>query len=131
MVPDRTQMRIDAMEVSGMVSATRTGDLRSGDGWNSEDAKQCLNTGERRTTMTKKTMKERYAQLGAGLTLHDDLETHSKPEEEIKRANGGQADQQQVEEQQSEQEGKPPVTDGCGSAGDDVSDTTDGDGLAS
>ena len=81
--------------------------------------------------MTKKTMKERYAQLGAGLTLHDDLETHSKPEEEIKRTNGGQADQQQVEEQQSEQEGKPPVTDGCGSAGDDVSDTTDGDGLAS
>lgn len=27
-------MRIDAMEVSGMVSATRTGDLRTGDGWN-------------------------------------------------------------------------------------------------
>jgi len=34
MLTDRTQMRIDAMEVSGMVSATRTGDLRSGDGWN-------------------------------------------------------------------------------------------------
>ena len=81
--------------------------------------------------MTRKTLKEIYAQLGAGLTLHDDLETHSKPEEQIKRTNGGKEDPQQVEEQQSEQEGKPPVTDGCGSAGDDVSDTTDGDGLAS
>jgi hypothetical protein len=81
--------------------------------------------------MTRKTLKEIYAQLGAGLTLHDDLETHSKPEEEIKRANGGQADQQQAEEQQSEQEGKPPVSDGCGSDGDDVSETTDGDDLAS
>ena len=81
--------------------------------------------------MTKKTMKERYAQLGAGLTLHDDLETHSKPEEEIKRANAGKEDPQEVEEQQSEQEGKPPVTDGCGSAGDEVSETTDGDDLAS
>ena len=81
--------------------------------------------------MTRKTLKEIYAQLGAGLTLHDDLETHSKPEEEIKRTNAGKEDPQEVEEQQSEQEGKPPVTDGCGSAGDDVSETTDEDDLAS
>ncbi|HIF81803.1 MAG TPA: hypothetical protein EYQ05_14815 [Gammaproteobacteria bacterium] len=85
--------------------------------------------------MTKKTMKEMYAQLGGGLSLHDDLVAQSKPEEEIKRANEcnveQQAGEQQAGEQQSEQEGKPPVSDGGGSAGDEERETNDGADLTS
>ena len=85
--------------------------------------------------MTKKTMKEMYAQLGGGLSLHDDLVAQSKPEEEIKRANEcnveQQAGEQQAGEQQSEQEGKPPVSDGCGPAGDEERETNDGADLTS
>ena len=123
-------MRIDAMEVSGTVSATRTGDLRSGDGWKM-GRKQTLKTGERRTKLTKKTMKELYAQLCGGLTLHDDLEVHIKPDEEMKSTDADQVDPVQAQEQQPEQEGKPPVSDGCGPDGDDLSETTDGDDLSS
>lgn len=85
--------------------------------------------------MTKKTMKEMYAQLGGGLSLHDDLVAQSKPEEEIKRANEcnveQQAGEQQAGEQQSEQEDKPPVSDGCGPAGDEERETNDGADLTS
>ncbi|MBT7129401.1 MAG: hypothetical protein HN891_01650 [Planctomycetes bacterium] len=80
--------------------------------------------------MTKKTMKEMYAQLGGGLSLHDDLVAQSKPEEEIKRANECNVEQQ-AGEQQSEQEGKPPVSDGCGPAGDEERETNDGADLTS
>ena len=95
-----------------------------------EGAKHCLNTGERSIKMTKKTMKEMYAQLGGGLSLHDDLVAQSKPEEEIKGANECNVEQQ-AGEQQSEQEGKPPVSDGCGPAGDEERETNDGADLTS
>lgn len=76
--------------------------------------------------MGKRTMEEFYAQLGSGLSLHDELSNPSKPEDEIKPARECKAEPQ-VEQQQSELEGKPPVSEDAESAGGEVSEITDGD----